>query len=137
MATFKPQPLELIYDEINKGKFSTVKHYELVKSSNLNSLIPKKLNIGENRNCARSKPVFWLKIWLDKKWSKPVTGLFNTSISQFHFSGDLDGKTHFLIFHFSKERDKLKILMFPNYFPFDKQLHPATVGKSITKNFVK
>jgi hypothetical protein len=27
--------------------------------------------------------------------------------------------------------------MFPNYFPFDKQLHPATVGKSITKNFVK
>lgn len=131
MATHTHPPTTHVYKEINEGKYKSVKHYELLEVLNGIPELPELINISKDRQCARSKPAYWLKVRKAGKWSKAETGLFKTSINGLTYSGDLRDKTHLVIFQFSEDASILKIFYYANYFPFDKQLHPATVAKKI------
>ena len=117
MAT-QTAPVTYIFKEINIGKYTSVKHYELVSFDGTTNKLSTLLNISENRNCAQSTPVYWLKIKQDKKWSKCLTGLFKTTSSNI-FRGDLQRKKHLLLFSFKKDAEVLTICCFENYFTRD------------------
>jgi len=123
--------IELLYKEINRGCYSTVKHYELVKPKRPHPLIAKFLNIQDARGYSKSKPRSWVKYKIGENWSTPVTGLFQIPIQGYFFNGDLDQKNHLVIFEFSVTGHQLKITLFPNFYPFDKNWHPITVSKRI------
>lgn len=117
MATHNT-PVTYIYKEINIGRYTSVKHYELISESGTTSDLSTHLNISENRNCAQSTPDYWLKKKDGKKWSKYLTGLFKTSTKQV-FRGDLQKKKHLLLFRFLDNGHTLKILYFKDYFTRD------------------
>ena len=123
--------IELFYKEIDQGLYSTVKHYQLIKPDRPNPLLGELLNIQDARGYSKSKPIYWVKSRFKNKWSKPLTGLFKTSIDHYHLSGDIDEKRHLVIFEFTITRHRLKVTIFPNYYPFDRMLHPMTVAKRI------
>ena len=112
MAT-QTTPVTYIFKEINTGKYTSVKHYELVSFDGTTNKLSPLLNISENRNCAQSTPDYWLKIKQGKKWSRCLTGLFKTS-SQNIFRGDLYKKKDLLLFKFSSNADTLTICHFEN-----------------------
>jgi len=117
MATQTPQPVTHIYKEVNKGKYRSVKHFELVKVLNANSQLSDLINISKNRNCALSMPDFWLKIRQGNKWSNCITGLFKTDIQNI-YKGDVNKRKHLLIFKFNDEVT-LTVYYFENYFTND------------------
>lgn len=117
MATQK-KPIIHIYKEVNKGKFKSVKHFDFVSVENGTNQLSESLNVSVNRNCALSLPDFWLKIRQGKKWSKCVTGLFKTNIKNI-YKGDVNKRTHLLIFKFNAEVDTLTVYYFKNYFTAD------------------
>ncbi len=117
MATHKPKPVTHIYKEINKGKYRSVKHFELAEVLNGTSLLSELINISKNRNCAMSMPDFWLKIRQGAKWSNCITGLFKTNKLDF-YKGDHNKKQNLLIFKFS-DADTLTVYYFKNYFTND------------------
>jgi len=131
MGNQKKIPIVHFFKEINIGKYKGVKHYELVEVQNGKPKLSQLINISKDRNCARSKPAYWLKTRLVNKWSKAETGLFKTAINGFTYSGDLENKTHLVLFEFSKDASTLKIFVYFNYFPFAKQLHPSSIAKKI------
>lgn len=111
-------PATYIFKEINIGKYSSVKHYELVSHNGTTNDLSTQLNISENRNCAQSTPDYWLKAKHGKKWSKCLTGLFKTSSKEI-FKGDLQKKKHLLLFRFLDNGHTLKILHFKDYYTRD------------------
>lgn len=118
MATQRPQPIVHIFKEINKGKYRSVKHYELEKTKNGYSQLSETINISKNRNFALSMPLYWLKIRQGKKWSNWITGLFKTDTENV-YKGDINKKEHLLIFKFSNDNDTLTIHYYKNYFVND------------------
>lgn len=125
-----PTPTVHYFREVNPGKFSSVKHFELYKVENGTSLLSEKINLSNDRQCARSSPDYWLKIREDSKWSKPVTGLFKTSIENIYY-GDCNFKRHLIILKFSTDKSRLTVYFFRNFYTTDlKQVltsiqHPA------------
>lgn len=103
------------YREINNGKYKTTKHYELIDKKNKNFLLSEKINISKDRNFAKSSPVYWLKIREGRKWSKNITGLFDTK-EKFIYWGDQDLRKHLIIFKFSYDAKTLTIFYFKNYY---------------------
>ena len=127
MATQIHIPITYIFKEINKGKYTSVKHYELVSFNGTTNHLSNLLNISKNRDCAQSKPDYWLKTKYGKKWSGCLTGLFKTTSSNI-FRGDLEKKKHLLLFSFKKDVEILTVCCFENYFTLDlsKVLHFIT-----------
>jgi hypothetical protein len=112
MAT---QPIIYIYQEINKGKYKSTKHYELLNVSGVSQL-SEAINKSKNQNCAQSMPEFWLKIKQGKNWSKNyLTGLFKTNVKNV-FKGDHNKRQHLIIFKFSDDTDTLTVYYFKNYY---------------------
>jgi hypothetical protein len=119
MTTQTPLPITHIFKEINKGKFKSTKHYELVEVSNGTSLLSEALNISKNQNCAQSMPEFWLKIKQGKNWSKfYITGLFKTDQRNI-FKGDHNRRQNLLMFKYSEDTEILTVYYFRNYFTKD------------------
>lgn len=117
MATQTPQPITHIYKEINKGKYKSVKHYELIVNQNT-TILPNLLNISQNQRCAKSMPEFWLKVRQRNKWSKDITGLFKTSLKNI-YKGDTQRRKNLLIFLFTEDGNTLVVKYFKNYFTSD------------------
>jgi len=111
-------PVTYIFKEINIGKYTSVKHYELVSFNGTTNRLSPELNISKNRDCAQSTPNYWLKIKQGKKWSGWLTGLFKTDSSN-TFRGDLEKKKHLLLFRFTKDAQVLTVCYFENYFARD------------------
>lgn len=114
MATI-PKPVTHVYKEINKGKYRSVKHYELTDCKNGLSLLSQTINISKNRNFAISMPDYWLKVRQGKKWSAYITGLFKTNTPNI-YKGDANRKQHLLVFEFSSNDEVLKIHYYQNYY---------------------
>ena len=118
MATHIPQPVILEYSETNIGKYASVRHYECTSENLDKTPLTQKLNLSKDRKCAKSSPIYWLQTHNGKNWIKPrLTGLFSTSKSQ-AYSGDVaikKVKTHTLVFQFSNEMQRLKVLYFHKY----------------------
>jgi hypothetical protein len=116
MSTKIPKPSIYIYKEINAGKFSTTKHYELVNHNNDDNSLTNLIKISKDRGFAKSLPIYWLNTKTDKKWNKRnLTGLFKTSITNL-FKGDIDKKKNLLLFKFSEGANSLTIYCFKDYY---------------------
>jgi len=118
MVTNIPQPIIHIYKEVNKGKYKTTKHFELVEVINGKSQLSEMINLSKNRNYALSMPDYWLKIRQGKKWSKNITGLFKTNV-KFVYWGDYNFRQNLILFKFSINAETLTIYYFYNYFTND------------------
>jgi len=115
MTTTTPTPITHFFKEINEGKYRSVKHYELIALQNGTTQLSNLINISMDRNCAQSMPDFWLKIKQGKKWSRCLTGLFKTGISNI-YKGDIQRKRHLIIFKFSDSGNTLTAYYFLNYY---------------------
>lgn len=113
-----PQPIILFYKEVNKGKHSSVRHYELIEVKNGSSRLSSQLNISKDRGFAKSNPEYWLKVREGNKWSKPVSGLFKTNLDEV-FRGDLNNKQHLIILKFSNNGEDVTLYLFQSYFSLD------------------
>lgn len=133
MAVFNQTPITHHYVEVDSGKSKGVRYYELIKVEGGIPQLTPKIQISKDRQCARSKPHYWLKIRLATKWSRTITGLFKTAINALTFFGDIDNKRHLVIFEFAKDASSLKIHYHKDYYPFDKRLKPHTVAQRIKK----
>jgi len=118
MATHIPKPIVHIYKEVNKGKYKSVRHFELVEVINGQPQLSTLINISKNQNCALSMPVYWLKVKQGKNWSKCITGLFKTDFKNI-YKGDVNKRTHLLVFKFDDEVDTLTVFYFKNYYTND------------------
>ena len=103
------------FTEINKGKYRSVRHYELEASYNGLTRLSTKLNISKNRNCALSMPEYWVKEQEGKNWSKCLTGLFITN-RKFILKGDIDHKRHLVLFRFSNGLNDIMVYYFENFY---------------------
>lgn len=103
------------FTEINKGKYRSVRHYELEASYNGLTRLSTKLNISKNRNCALSMPEYWVKEQEGKNWSKCLTGLFITN-RKFILKGDIDHKRHLVLFRFSNGLSDIMVYYFENFY---------------------
>ncbi len=115
MAAQIPHPVTHIFKEVNKGKYRSVKHFELQEVINGNSLLSEAINISKNRNYALSMPHYWLKIKQGKKWSNCITGLFKTEAKNV-YHGDVNKKQHLLLFEFSNDAETVVIHYYQNFF---------------------
>lgn len=117
MATHKP--ITHIYNEINEGKYKSVKHYELKEVKNGDAKLTELINISKDRNCANSMPDFWLKEREGNKW-KPycTTGLFKTSFKM-TYKGDKNRKKNLIIFQFSEDAHTLTAHYFTDFYTTD------------------
>jgi hypothetical protein len=107
-------PVIQIYKEINVGKHTTVSHYELIET-NFKPLLSKLLHISNDRKCAKSSPVYWLRERRGNKWSPCLTGLFKTDSINI-YKGDLEKKKHLIIFKFSEDNSLLTLYIFKNFY---------------------
>lgn len=117
MAT-QTTPVTYIFQEINLGKYTSVKHYEFVSFNGTTNHLSTQLNISKNRNCAQSTPNYWLKIKQGKNWSGWLTGLFKTTSTNI-FRGDLEKKKHLLLFKFSADTHTLTVCYFKDHYTKD------------------
>lgn len=115
METQIPQPIIHVFKEVNKGKYSSVRHYELSEVKNGTTVLSNKINISKNRNFALSMPDYWLKIRQGKKWSKWLTGLFKTETKDV-YKGDIEKRKHLVLFKFIDTQNTLIINYYPNYY---------------------
>ena len=116
MATQIPQPITLAYAEINKGKYKSVRHFELFENSSVKYLLSDRINIRKDRGFGRSMPDYWLRAWENGRWSKtPISRLYKIDRETFYF-GYLGEKKHLLIYKFSEDLGDLMIYYFENYF---------------------
>lgn len=124
-------PIIHVYKEINKGKYATVRHFELVKALNGSPQISQLINVSNNRNFALSKPIYWVKERKGDGWVKPnLTGLFRTGIDNL-FWGDANRKSHLLLFQFAD--NELTVFYFMNQFSRDLSGYLDKVNKSYHK----
>jgi hypothetical protein len=116
MAIKIPKPSIYIYKEINVGKFSTTKHFELVNENNDKDNLTNLIKISKDRGFAKSLPIYWLNTRTENKWNKiNLTGLFKTSITNL-FKGDIDKKKNLLLFKFSEGANNLTVYCFKDYY---------------------
>lgn len=116
MASKIPKPTIYIYKEINVGKYSTTKHFELVNQNTDNNSLTNLIKISKDRGFAKSNPLYWLNTRINNKWSKRnLTGLFKTSISNL-FKGDIDKKKNLLLIKFSEGANSLTVYCFKDYY---------------------
>jgi len=116
MAIRIPKPSIYIYKEINVGKYSTTKHFELVNCNNDNNNLTNLIKISKDRGFAKSLPVYWLDTRTKNKWDDvSLTGLFKTSIMNL-FKGDINKKKHLLLFKFSENANSLMIYCFKDFY---------------------
>jgi hypothetical protein len=122
MAT--QQPTQHIFKAVKC--FKQVRHYQSEKELN-NDLLTSSINIGKDREFNKSKNVsYWLKLREPKKWGKNITGLKKTKNPYVYF-GDIPTikngvhkPAHLLVFVFNKTGTKLKIHLYKNYYPSNK-----------------
>ncbi|MCM8568875.1 hypothetical protein NE848_05770 [Gramella jeungdoensis] len=110
-----PAPIIHTYTEINKGKYRSVRHFELKTVKNGKSVLSDRINLQKDRQFAKSFPKYWLKIRKGKKWSRPITGLFDTDRPNL-FHGDSQYKKHLIIVHIPNQSGQVSIYYFQNYF---------------------
>jgi hypothetical protein len=116
MAIKIPKPSIYIYKEINVGKFSTTKHFELVNQNNDKDNLTNLVKVSKNRGFANSMPVYWIDTRTNNKWDEiSLTGLFKTSITNL-FKGDIDKKKNLLLFKFSEDANSLTFYCFKDYY---------------------
>ena len=116
MASKIPKPSIYIYKEINIGKYSTTKHFELVNQNTDNNNLTNLIKISKDRGFAKSNPLYWLNTRINNKWSKRnLTGLFKTTISNL-FKGDIDKKKNLLLIKFSEGANSLTVYCFKDYY---------------------
>lgn len=132
MTTTDPNFVVHIYKEINKGKYKTTKHYQLVETQYGECLLSDRINISKDQNFAKSSPDYWLKIRKCNKWSKNITGLFKTN-TKLTYWGDQDLRKHLIVFKFSNNAETLTVFYFKNYFTNDLN----TVLRQINKRYYK
>ncbi|WP_298527837.1 hypothetical protein [uncultured Christiangramia sp.] len=133
MATKYPNPIIHTYREINPGKYRSVKHYELKNLSGGANQLSETLNIQKDRQFAKSMPEYWLKKRIGKKWSKPVTGLFQTEIENIYF-GDSDYKKNLIFVHFSENQDEVTIFYYKEFYTRDRDDLVYSVQRHIWLN---
>ena len=104
--------------------FKEVRHYQLTEVENGDNQLSEIINISKDRHFSNAKGLlYWLKLRVNDKFTKPLTGLKKTNYSQIFF-GDIAKRTnagyiptHLLIFRFL-EGDKVLIIdYYPNYYP--------------------
>jgi len=114
--TKHPTPVTHIFKEINKGKYSAVKHYELSEVKNGESLLESTVQIANNRAFAKSKPIYWFTHRKNNKLVIPrLTGLFATDKPNI-FNGDIDNKTNLVLFAVDEVNDILKVHYYKDFF---------------------
>jgi hypothetical protein len=117
MKNSAPQHTILKYRATNLGKYKSTTHYELfsvIKGSIEATDLTEKINLSEDRECAKSSPSYWLQVRQENKWKKPrLTGLFKTELSHI-FRGDTQRNKNKVLFKFSADRKELTIYYFPN-----------------------
>jgi len=117
MAT--QNPIIHVYNEVNKGKYKSTKHFELVEVINGKSQLSEMINLSKDRKFALSTPEYWLKTRQGNKWSKKaLTGLFKTN-RRFVYKGDENHRQHLLLFKFSDNAGTLTVYYFKNYYTKD------------------
>lgn len=95
--------------------FKTTIHYT-IQNETEKPLISSKLNISENQDFAKSKPVFWCKEHGGKTWISPsLTGLFETSNKEI-FWGCRGRFQHLILFVFENNKEDLTVYYFKNFF---------------------
>ena len=114
----RTQPIIHRFTEVNIGKYRSVKHYDLQTVENGTTQLTNQINISANRECAKSMPLYWVKVREGKKWSSWITGLFKTNIKGI-LKGDINHKQHLVIFRFSNDMNELTVYYFQNYFTRD------------------
>lgn len=115
MATH-PTPVVYWFQEINPGKFASVRHYELVGIKNGINTISEKINISKDRQFAKSNPDYWLKIREGNKWKTPAfTGLFKTDFPHI-FHGDSQRKKNLILVHFAEDATEVYIYYFQDFY---------------------
>ena len=112
-----PKPTIHIYKEINRGKFKTTKHYQLVEVENGTQKLSDLINVVVDRGFAKSAPNFWLKIRNGKRWEN-FTGLFKTTTPGFYFAdkGNNNRKEDLLIVKLSNYERDLTVYYFKGYY---------------------
>ena len=129
-------PIVLIYDATNLGKFKATIHYQLREGNLSNTDLTELLNISDDRECAKSSPIYWLQIRHNNKWQKPrLTGLFKTEL-QNTFKGDTQLVTNKLVFVFSNQRQTLTVyyfkdLKYPRFYQDDLSHFKGLLNNSI------
>jgi len=111
-------PIIHTFKEINVGKYTWVKHYELKEVINGKSLLSNSINISKDRQFSRANPDYWLKKRIGNKWSGYITGLFKTTYKNI-YKGDIDNKKHLVIFKFSDDESIVTIAIYQHYFSND------------------
>jgi hypothetical protein len=127
------------YNEINIGKYKSVRHFELVDVDG-SQILTNLLNISQDRQFAKSHPDFWLKTHNGKKWSNPITGLFKTRVDGNVYFGDLEHKKHLILVSLgdTMKSSKIVVYVYQNWYPFHKNEHPkVTASKIIEFNGIK
>jgi hypothetical protein len=115
----QPKPVTHIFKEINKGKYATVKRFELVEVKNGEPLLEPIVQLANNRAFAKSKPLYWFMHKKNNKWVTPrLTGLFSTEVNNL-YKGDIDNKTNLLLFIIDEVNDTLIVHYYRSYFTYD------------------
>ena len=103
-----------LYDEVNHGKYATVRHFKFKDTANGIPLLSDYLKIAENRSFARSNPDYWVKERMGTVWNKQaLTGIWRLGEEGFYF-GDALRKRHLLIFYFFEQ--SLTVYFFNDYY---------------------
>ena len=117
--TATPTPITHTYNEINIGKYSSVRHYELQVVKNGSPQLEPKVQLANNRQFAKSMPLFWFTHRKGGKWMKPfLTGLFRTSKKDV-YKGDISHKTNLVIFIIDDLNKTLTVQYYKGYFTHD------------------
>ena len=133
MNTATLQPVTHVYKEINKGKYKSVKHYELQRTLNGTPLLSDLLNVSKDRMCAKSSPLFWVQTHNGKKWVKPrLTGLFKTPKKD-TYKGDAKDKKHLIIVKFFDDYDYMIVYYFKDFYTRDIKTVLSFIDASITE----
>jgi len=117
MGTIK-KPVIHIFEEVNFGKFRSVRHYMLSGILDGVSLLSNAINISKDRQFSKASPDFWLKTRIGNKWSNCVTGLFKTGFKNI-YKGDIDNKKHLVIFKFLRNDSVVLVFYYENYYTSD------------------
>jgi len=119
MATKNPKPIVHTFTILNSGEFKSVKHYSLKSIDGGKNQISNRINVQKDRKFAKSMPDYWLKKRLEKKWSAPITGLFQTKHKNI-YHGDCNFKKHLLLVHITDDQDKITIFFYKGFFTLDR-----------------
>ena len=125
-------PIIHFYKEVFIGKYKTVKHFKLTNTIG-KQFLTDRINLGNDRQFAKSHPKYWLKTHDGSKWTNPVTGLFITGAGKNVLFGNLERKRHLLmVVIYSNERgSQIEAYIYLNWYPFNINESPSTTAKKI------